>query len=29
MLEIIGAVIFGAVIGVLARVVLPGRLAYG
>ena len=29
MLEIIGIIIFGAVIGVLARVVLPGRQAYG
>jgi uncharacterized membrane protein YeaQ/YmgE (transglycosylase-associated protein family) len=29
MLEIIGTIIFGAVIGVLARVVLPGRQAYG
>jgi uncharacterized membrane protein YeaQ/YmgE (transglycosylase-associated protein family) len=28
-LEIIGIIIFGAVIGVLARVVLPGRQAYG
>ena len=29
MLEIIGTIIFGAVIGVLARVVLPGRQTYG
>jgi uncharacterized membrane protein YeaQ/YmgE (transglycosylase-associated protein family) len=29
MLEIIGTIIFGAVIGVLARLVLPGRQAYG
>ena len=29
MLGIIGTIIFGAVIGVLARVVLPGRQAYG
>ncbi len=29
MLELIGTIIFGAVIGVLARVVLPGRQTYG
>jgi uncharacterized membrane protein YeaQ/YmgE (transglycosylase-associated protein family) len=29
MFELIGIIIFGAVIGVLARVVLPGRQAYG
>jgi uncharacterized membrane protein YeaQ/YmgE (transglycosylase-associated protein family) len=29
MFEIIGTIIFGAIIGVLARVVLPGRQAYG
>ena len=29
MLEIIGTIIFGAVIGVLARAVLPGRQSYG
>jgi uncharacterized membrane protein YeaQ/YmgE (transglycosylase-associated protein family) len=28
-MEIIGIIIFGAVIGVLARLVLPGRQAYG
>lgn len=27
--EIIGTIIFGAVIGVLARLVLPGRQSYG
>lgn len=27
--QIIGTIIFGAVIGVLARLVLPGRQAYG
>jgi uncharacterized membrane protein YeaQ/YmgE (transglycosylase-associated protein family) len=29
MLSIIGLIIFGAVIGILARVVLPGRQTYG
>jgi len=29
MLSIIGLIIFGAVIGILARVVLPGKQAYG
>ena len=29
MVEFIGTMVFGAVIGVLARVVLPGRQAYG
>ena len=29
MVELIGTIVFGAVIGVLARVVLPGRQAYG
>lgn len=29
MFSIIGTIIFGAVIGILARVVLPGRQAYG
>jgi uncharacterized membrane protein YeaQ/YmgE (transglycosylase-associated protein family) len=29
MFEIIGTIIFGAIIGVLARVVLPGRQTYG
>ena len=29
MVEFIGTIVFGAVIGVLARVVLPGRQAYG
>jgi len=29
MLEIIGTIIFGAVIGVLARIVLPGKQPYG
>lgn len=28
-MSIIGTIIFGAVIGVLARVVLPGKQAYG
>ena len=28
-MQIIGTIIFGAVIGVLARIVLPGRQAYG
>ena len=29
MFEIIGTIIFGAVIGVLARIVLPGKQPYG
>jgi len=29
MFTIIGTIIFGAIIGVLARVVLPGKQAYG
>jgi uncharacterized membrane protein YeaQ/YmgE (transglycosylase-associated protein family) len=29
MLEVIGTIIFGAIIGVLARIVLPGRQPYG
>jgi uncharacterized membrane protein YeaQ/YmgE (transglycosylase-associated protein family) len=29
MFEVIGIIIFGAVIGVLARIVLPGRQPYG
>jgi uncharacterized membrane protein YeaQ/YmgE (transglycosylase-associated protein family) len=29
MFEIIGTIIFGAVIGVLARIVLPGKQSYG
>ena len=29
MLQILGTVIFGAIVGVLARAVLPGRQAYG
>jgi uncharacterized membrane protein YeaQ/YmgE (transglycosylase-associated protein family) len=29
MFEIIGIIIFGAVIGVLARIVLPGKQPYG
>ena len=29
MLQIIGTIIFGAIIGVLARAVLPGRRPYG
>ena len=29
MLQIIGTIIFGAVIGVLARIVIPGKQAYG
>jgi uncharacterized membrane protein YeaQ/YmgE (transglycosylase-associated protein family) len=29
MFEVIGTIIFGAVIGVLARIVMPGRQAYG
>jgi uncharacterized membrane protein YeaQ/YmgE (transglycosylase-associated protein family) len=28
-MEIIGTIIFGAVIGVLARIVLPGKQQYG
>ncbi|MFL6045562.1 MAG: GlsB/YeaQ/YmgE family stress response membrane protein [Propionibacteriaceae bacterium] len=28
-MQIIGTIIFGAVIGVLARIVLPGKQAYG
>ena len=29
MLQIIGTIIFGAIVGILARVVMPGRQAYG
>ena len=29
MLQIIGTIIFGAVVGILARLVMPGRQAYG
>jgi uncharacterized membrane protein YeaQ/YmgE (transglycosylase-associated protein family) len=29
MFEVIGTIIFGAVIGVLARIVIPGKQAYG
>ena len=29
MFDIIGTIIFGAVIGVLARIVIPGKQAYG
>jgi uncharacterized membrane protein YeaQ/YmgE (transglycosylase-associated protein family) len=29
MLQILGTIIFGAIIGILARAVLPGRQAYG
>jgi uncharacterized membrane protein YeaQ/YmgE (transglycosylase-associated protein family) len=29
MFEIIGTIIFGAIIGVLARIVLPGKQPYG
>ena len=29
MLQILGTIIFGAIVGVLARAVLPGRQAYG
>ena len=29
MLEVIGTIIFGAIIGVLARIVLPGKQPYG
>jgi uncharacterized membrane protein YeaQ/YmgE (transglycosylase-associated protein family) len=29
MFEIIGTIIFGAVIGILARIVIPGKQAYG
>lgn len=29
MLQIIGTIIFGAIVGILARLVLPGRQAYG
>lgn len=29
MLQIIGTIIFGAIVGILARAVLPGRQAYG
>ena len=29
MFQVIGTIIFGAVIGVLARIVLPGKQAYG
>jgi uncharacterized membrane protein YeaQ/YmgE (transglycosylase-associated protein family) len=28
-LQIIGTIIFGAIVGILARVVMPGRQAYG
>ena len=28
-MEIIGTILFGAVIGVLARIVLPGKQPYG
>jgi uncharacterized membrane protein YeaQ/YmgE (transglycosylase-associated protein family) len=28
-LQIIGTIIFGAIVGILARAVLPGRQAYG
>ena len=29
MLQIIGTIIFGAIVGILARAVIPGRQAYG
>ena len=29
MVQIIGTIIFGAVVGILARLVMPGRQAYG
>ena len=29
MLQILGTIIFGAIVGILARVVMPGRQAYG
>ncbi|GAA2098126.1 GlsB/YeaQ/YmgE family stress response membrane protein [Microlunatus panaciterrae] len=29
MAQVVGTIIFGAVIGVIARLVLPGRQAYG
>ena len=29
MFQVIGTIIFGAVIGVLARIVIPGKQAYG
>jgi uncharacterized membrane protein YeaQ/YmgE (transglycosylase-associated protein family) len=29
MLQILGTIIFGAIVGVLARAVIPGRQAYG
>ena len=29
MLQILGTIIFGAIVGVLARAVLPGRQTYG
>ena len=29
MLQIIGTIIFGAIVGILARLVMPGRQAYG
>jgi uncharacterized membrane protein YeaQ/YmgE (transglycosylase-associated protein family) len=29
MLQIIGTIIFGAIVGILARAVMPGRQAYG
>ena len=29
MLQILGTIIFGAIVGILARAVLPGRQAYG
>jgi uncharacterized membrane protein YeaQ/YmgE (transglycosylase-associated protein family) len=29
MLQILGTILFGAIVGILARAVLPGRQAYG
>ena len=29
MLQILGTIIFGAIVGILARAVIPGRQAYG
>ena len=29
MLQVIGTIIFGAIVGILARAVIPGRQAYG
>jgi uncharacterized membrane protein YeaQ/YmgE (transglycosylase-associated protein family) len=29
MLQILGTIIFGAIVGIIARAVLPGRQAYG